>query len=123
MKGPATVVLAVPTALLTIPFFDTAAAITRRKLTGRSIFATDRGHLHHCLLRQGASPRRVLFWVGLACLLTSAGALASLTFQHEAFALLAAFTPLPCWPPSPWSASPWSRGCSAIRSSCCSIAA
>ena len=32
-----------------------AAAILRRKLTGRSIYTTDRGHLHHCLLRRGLS--------------------------------------------------------------------
>ena len=36
-----------PIALLAIPFADTLAAIIRRRLTGRSIFAVDRGHLHH----------------------------------------------------------------------------
>jgi UDP-GlcNAc:undecaprenyl-phosphate GlcNAc-1-phosphate transferase len=92
MKGPATVVLAAPAALLTVPFFDTAVAIARRKLTGRSIYVSDRGHLHHCLLRAGCSPRQVLLGVGLACLLTAAGALASVAWQSELIALLAAFT-------------------------------
>ena len=49
--------------LLTLPIFDTTAAIIRRKLTGRSIYTTDRGHLHHCLLRRGFSTWRVLLLV------------------------------------------------------------
>jgi UDP-GlcNAc:undecaprenyl-phosphate GlcNAc-1-phosphate transferase len=90
MKGPATVALATPTALLTIPIFDTAAAIVRRKLTGRSIYTTDRGHLHHCLLRHGLSNRGVLLWVSLFCLLTVCGALASQALQNELFAVMSA---------------------------------
>ena len=38
LKGPATVALAAPLAVLTLPIFDTLAAIVRRKLTGRSIY-------------------------------------------------------------------------------------
>jgi UDP-GlcNAc:undecaprenyl-phosphate GlcNAc-1-phosphate transferase len=90
MKGPATVALATPAALLTVPFFDTAAAIIRRKLTGRSIYTTDRGHLHHCLLRHGFSNRGVLLWVALFCLLTVCGALASQALQSELFAVMSA---------------------------------
>ena len=52
-KGPATVALSLPIAVLAIPFFDTFAAIARRKLTGRSIYIADREHLHHCLQRRG----------------------------------------------------------------------
>jgi len=37
-----------PVALLAIPFIDTGAAIIRRRLTGRSVFSVDRGHLHRC---------------------------------------------------------------------------
>jgi UDP-GlcNAc:undecaprenyl-phosphate GlcNAc-1-phosphate transferase len=90
LKAPATVALAAPTALLTIPFFDTAAAIVRRKLTGRSICATDREHLHHCLLRRGFSPRDVLFWVSCFCLTTVVGVLASLALKNELCAILSA---------------------------------
>src|SRR5262245_26371483 len=50
LKSPATLVLATPVALLAIPILDTTAAIVRRKLTGRSVYTTDRCHLHHCLL-------------------------------------------------------------------------
>jgi UDP-GlcNAc:undecaprenyl-phosphate GlcNAc-1-phosphate transferase len=90
VKGSATVALATPTALLTIPFFDTAAAIVRRKLTGRSIYTTDRGHLHHCLLRHGYSNRRVVLCVSLFCLLAVCGALAGLALQSELVAVLSA---------------------------------
>src|SRR5204863_5259620 len=60
LKGPATAALAAPLALLTIPIFDTLAAIVRRKMTGRSVYATDRGHLHDCMLQRGLTARHVL---------------------------------------------------------------
>jgi UDP-GlcNAc:undecaprenyl-phosphate GlcNAc-1-phosphate transferase len=40
-------------AVLAVPVFDSAAAIIRRRLTGRSIYAVDRAHLHHVLLQRG----------------------------------------------------------------------
>ena len=46
LKAPATVALAAPMAVLIIPILDTSAAIIRRNLTGRSIYCSDRGHLH-----------------------------------------------------------------------------
>jgi UDP-GlcNAc:undecaprenyl-phosphate GlcNAc-1-phosphate transferase len=90
LKGPATVALAAPTALLIIPIFDTAAAIVRRKLTGRSVYSTDRGHLHHCLLRRGLSIRAALLVVSALCLVTVLGVLASVAWNNEALALLSA---------------------------------
>jgi UDP-GlcNAc:undecaprenyl-phosphate GlcNAc-1-phosphate transferase len=88
LKGPTTVVLAAPLGLLTLPLFDTTAAIVRRTLTGRSIYSTDRGHLHHCLLRQGWGTRRTLLVVVCLCLVTAAGALTSVAFNNEALAFL-----------------------------------
>lgn len=88
LKGPATVALAAPLAVLTIPFFDTLAAIIRRKLTGRSIYTTDRGHMHHCLLRRGLSNRRALLAIAAFCSLTVLGALASVALQNELLAVL-----------------------------------
>ena len=90
LKGPATVALAAPAALLILPILDTAAAVIRRKLTGRSIFTTDRGHLHHCLLRGGLSHRRILMIVSGLCLLTVVGALSSMAYQNENLAILSA---------------------------------
>lgn len=88
LKAPTTVALLLPVGLLTMPFFDTAAAIVRRKLTGRSIYTTDRGHMHHCMLRRGFSISLVLVIVSLCCLATCAGVLASQAFNNEWIALL-----------------------------------
>ena len=46
LKGPATVALSAPLAILVLPIFDTTAAVVRRKLTGRGLATADRGHLH-----------------------------------------------------------------------------
>lgn len=89
LKGPATVGLAAPLALLTLPIFDTTAAIVRRKLTGRSLYTTDRGHLHHCLQRKGLSSRSTLVLVVLLSSITVTGALASMLCNNEFMALLA----------------------------------
>jgi UDP-GlcNAc:undecaprenyl-phosphate GlcNAc-1-phosphate transferase len=90
LKGPATVALAAPAALLVLPIFDTLAAVTRRKLTGRSIFSTDRGHLHHCLLRGGLSRPRVLMLVAALCCVTVLGALGSIAYRNELLAVMSA---------------------------------
>jgi UDP-GlcNAc:undecaprenyl-phosphate GlcNAc-1-phosphate transferase len=90
LKGPATVALAAPLALLVLPIFDTGAAVVRRKLTGRSIFATDRGHIHHCLQRTGLSRPAILLIVGGLCAVTLTGALGSIAYRNESLALLSA---------------------------------
>ncbi len=88
LKAPSTMVIALPLGLLVLPIFDTAAAIIRRKLTGRSIYTTDRGHLHHCLLRSGLSARGTVALVSFFCLLACASVLASKAFDNEWIALV-----------------------------------
>jgi UDP-GlcNAc:undecaprenyl-phosphate GlcNAc-1-phosphate transferase len=88
LKGPASVALAAPAALLTLPIFDTLAAILRRKLTGRSIYCTDHGHLHHCLQRRGLKGRTILLLVASLGAVTTAGALGSVAFNNEWLALV-----------------------------------
>ena len=78
-----------PVALLAIPFIDTGAAIIRRRLTGRSVFSVDRGHLHHALLEKGYSPVASLVWVALFCLITAAGGVMALLQQDSEIALAA----------------------------------
>jgi UDP-GlcNAc:undecaprenyl-phosphate GlcNAc-1-phosphate transferase len=90
LKGPATAALVAPLAVLVVPIFDTFVAILRRKLTGRSLYSTDRSHLHHCLLRNGMSSRKALLIITSLCVLTVAGALVSLAFNNELFALMGA---------------------------------
>jgi UDP-GlcNAc:undecaprenyl-phosphate GlcNAc-1-phosphate transferase len=90
LKAPATIALAMPVALLILPIFDTTAAIVRRKLTGRSIYTTDRGHLHHCLLRSGLTTPWALVLVSVCCLAACASVLASQAFNNEGIALITA---------------------------------
>ena len=92
VKAPATVALVMPMVLMTLPIFDTAAAIVRRKLTGRSIYASDRGHLHHCLLGRGWSVRGVLLVVSTFCAVTALSVLASQAFNNEWIALITGMT-------------------------------
>ncbi|MDA8563015.1 undecaprenyl/decaprenyl-phosphate alpha-N-acetylglucosaminyl 1-phosphate transferase [Mariniblastus sp.] len=80
-----------PIALLAIPFADTLAAIVRRRLTGRSIFAVDRGHLHHTLARRGYGPKVSLLWVAMFCSATAAGGTMSLIFKQSEYALVSIF--------------------------------
>ena len=76
-----------PIALLAIPFFDTAAAIVRRKLTGRSIYSVDRGHLHHSLAKRGYGPRISLLWVAFLCATTGVGAVIAFINRQAEYAL------------------------------------
>jgi UDP-GlcNAc:undecaprenyl-phosphate GlcNAc-1-phosphate transferase len=78
-----------PVALLAIPFIDTGAAIIRRRLTGRSLFSVDRGHLHHALLEKGYSPVASLVWVALFCLITAVGGVMALLREDSEIALAA----------------------------------
>lgn len=87
LKGPATMALAAPLAMLSIPLLDTGAAIVRRKLTGRTIYSGDRGHLHHVLLQRGFSPGGVVVGVAVLCAVTAGGALVGVAMKHEICAL------------------------------------
>ena len=89
LKGPATIMLAAPTAIWAIPIFDVSMAILRRRLTGRSIYTTDRGHLHHVLLQHGYSGRKTVVIVGLLCTLTAVGASLSVYMHNESMAFVA----------------------------------
>jgi len=88
LKAPGTVLLAAPLAIWTLPFFDSAAAIVRRKLTGRSIYETDRGHLHHRLLNLLGSNRKVLGWVAVCCAVIAIATLIGLIRNDERITLL-----------------------------------
>lgn len=87
VKSHATFALAAPIAIWAVPAFDSAMAVVRRKLTGRSLATTDRGHLHHCLQRQGFGHAQLLLGIGALCLVNAAGALLSVYYRNEVFAL------------------------------------
>jgi len=88
-KAPATAALAAPIAMLAIPIFDGMAAVVRRRLSGKAVYAPDRGHIHHCLLRRGWSNRQILMGVGALCATTGFAVLLGLYFRSEPLALLA----------------------------------
>ena len=87
-KGAGTVLLAALLATWALPLFDSTVAILRRKLTGRSIYSTDYGHIHHRLLDALGNNRRALAVIGLASAITSAAALGSVAMHNDLVALL-----------------------------------
>lgn len=87
-KGPATVALIAPTAIWAIPLFDVGIAILRRKLTGQSIYATDRGHLHHVLQRYGLGHIGTVLVIASMSFICGFGALASVFLKSEAMAIV-----------------------------------
>jgi UDP-GlcNAc:undecaprenyl-phosphate GlcNAc-1-phosphate transferase len=87
LKGPGTVLLAAPLCLMTIPLFDSAAAMVRRKFTGRSIFSGDRAHLHHRLAARFGGTGAVGI-VALGCGASAIAALASIVWRNELVAVV-----------------------------------
>lgn len=80
VKEAALTAFAAPLAVWTIPMLDSGMAILRRKLTGRSIYTTDRGHIHHRLLTRGMSAKQAVALIAGLCAITSVGALAGVYF-------------------------------------------
>ena len=82
-KTPAFAAMAIPLAVWSIPILDSAAAILRRRLTGRSIFTPDRGHLHHSLLVRGWTVRQASLFIALVCATTCLSAVLGVLWQNE----------------------------------------
>ena len=82
-KTPAFAAMAIPLAVWSIPILDSAAAIVRRRLTGRSIFAPDRGHLHHSLLTRGWTVRQASLFIALVCATTCLSAVLGVMWRNE----------------------------------------
>lgn len=60
MKSAALLTIVIPVLILGVPVFDTAFAMVRRKLSGKSIVEADKGHLHHRLLKKGLSQKQTV---------------------------------------------------------------
>ena len=82
-KQAATVAFVVPLAIWAIPIFDSFAAVVRRKLTGRSIYTTDRGHFHHVLLTRGMNSGQAVAFITSMCAITSIAAVASVVLEKS----------------------------------------
>jgi UDP-GlcNAc:undecaprenyl-phosphate GlcNAc-1-phosphate transferase len=87
IKQEAAFVLSVPIAICAIPILDAAAALVRRVTTGQSVFAADRGHLHHALMLRGWSVGKTVAFISSLTALTSAGALVSYFTGNDIYAL------------------------------------
>jgi len=61
--------ISVPILLLGLPIADTLWAIIRRSLAKRSIFAPDRGHIHHRLLERWGYPQALGILYGISLVL------------------------------------------------------
>ena len=82
-------VLLVPTAVCIIPLFDLVVALVRRKMTDRSLFLSDRRHLHHCLQSQGYTPVMVVLTMSGLSLFTAFMAILSVYLKSDLIAFLA----------------------------------
>ncbi|MGC3968264.1 MAG: MraY family glycosyltransferase [Pirellulales bacterium] len=86
LKGAAAYAMTAPLAMWVIPLMDVGMAVIRRKLTGRGLSATDRAHLHHCLLARGLGQRQLLALVGALCMFSGLGAWLTVRFGNGWFA-------------------------------------
>ncbi|MCE2797921.1 MAG: undecaprenyl/decaprenyl-phosphate alpha-N-acetylglucosaminyl 1-phosphate transferase [Planctomycetaceae bacterium] len=75
--------ITIPLVLMAIPIFDSSMAVVRRKLTGRSLFSVDRGHLHHHLIRRGFQDRALVGIITLFSFLTASGAVAGVLLGSD----------------------------------------
>jgi UDP-GlcNAc:undecaprenyl-phosphate GlcNAc-1-phosphate transferase len=90
LKTSTTLAITVPAVIMSLPMFDAALALVRRKLTGRHFDAADRQHIHHRLLDRGLSPWQTLSLIGALCLTTGAAATAATVFRNDALAWITA---------------------------------
>lgn len=89
LKQAAGFMLAVPLVLISIPVFDTAMAIVRRKLSGRGIGEADRGHIHHRLQDRGLSRTQALLALVAMCSTMALVTIVSVFFESELIAIAA----------------------------------
>jgi UDP-GlcNAc:undecaprenyl-phosphate GlcNAc-1-phosphate transferase len=82
IKTTAALSITAPLVVMTLPMFDTALALVRRKLSGRRFDSADRQHVHHRLLDRGMNPWLVLGILGTLCLATGVAATIG-TFMHS----------------------------------------
>lgn len=60
MKGAAAIATVMPVLALGLPIFDTAFAIYRRLINGKSIMEADKGHIHHRILSKGMNQKKTV---------------------------------------------------------------
>jgi len=86
LKTSATLSIAIPAVIMSLPIFDTVLAVIRRKLTGRRFDIGDRKHIHHRLQDRGFNQWQTLCVIGCLCLVTGSAATAATIFRNDALA-------------------------------------
>jgi UDP-GlcNAc:undecaprenyl-phosphate/decaprenyl-phosphate GlcNAc-1-phosphate transferase len=74
-KSSTAIAILAPIIALGVPIIDTLLAMLRRALARQSIFAADRGHIHHRLLDLGITHRRVVLILYMSSILLAVAAL------------------------------------------------
>ena len=88
-KGTTLFSIIIPLFILALPIFDTLFAIGRRVVNHKSIFAADKGHIHHRIMAMGFGQRRtVLALYSISAVMGIAGILWTRSLRLEALLLL-----------------------------------
>ncbi|WP_347245876.1 MraY family glycosyltransferase [Thermogutta sp.] len=87
IKGPSTLMVAAVLLLWSLPMLDTVAAIIRRKLSRRSLYTTDRFHLHHQFMEKLGNNVRALFVVTVLAFAMACAAVATLVVGNDLLAV------------------------------------
>lgn len=88
VKMAAAFSMLVPIIILAIPIFDTAFAIIRRLIAGKSPFEADRLHLHHRILDKGLSNNQTTFMIYGITIILSIIAVISMNLDGRSILLI-----------------------------------
>lgn len=87
-KGSTIVAIAIPLISFGLPVTEAGLSLARRFLSGQSLLAGDRGHIHHKLLQQGLTQRQAVILLYAVCALFSLFGLMLLNPQRNLAALI-----------------------------------
>lgn len=68
-KGATMVAIAIPLVSFGLPITEVGVSVLRRFLSGQPLFQSDRGHIHHMLLRRGWNHRQTVILLYAVCAL------------------------------------------------------
>jgi UDP-GlcNAc:undecaprenyl-phosphate GlcNAc-1-phosphate transferase len=87
-KGSTIIAIAIPLVSFGLPVTEAGLSIVRRFLSGQSLLAGDRGHIHHRLLQRGLTQRQTVILLYAVCALFSLFGLMLLNPQRNIGALI-----------------------------------
>jgi UDP-GlcNAc:undecaprenyl-phosphate/decaprenyl-phosphate GlcNAc-1-phosphate transferase len=87
-KGSTIVAIAIPLVSFGLPVTEAGLSLARRFVSGKSLFAGDRGHIHHKLLDRGMTQRQAVILLYAVCALFSLFGLMLLNPRRNLAALI-----------------------------------